>query len=653
MKINISKFLAGAFVALASTAALTSCEDYLDKDPDSTVGADLAFKDYTNFQGFLDEVYNCVPNKNIHYWTATWNLGEDEYLVPDGNWHMLHQVDLGDFWKWQGGSLGQAGFWFDKAPDRLNPRSNNTDSHALYGHAWYCIRKCNMGLENLDNMVGTNEERQLLKGQMLFFRAWWHFEMMQFLGGLPYLDHTIPASESPTEPRLSFQECADRCAADFREAANLLPLDWDQTTVGRKTLGHNEFRINKAMALGYLGKCYLWAGSPLMVNGPQTGGTHTYDYDNAYCEKAAQAFGELLTLVESGQTLYKLASWDYKSVFDHEKNEGAEDCYSDIFFSRRNQGRVPGAKESMFRAPSAAWANGGPNSYIMYNYAATFCPNWLSGGRDNLVHHPTANYVEYYGMANGMPIDDPDSGYDITHPYKDRDPRFYHDIIYDGSTFINGAAEDDDKYSSLYTGGKFRNETNASSTGYLMNKLVCHTANNVDQVGWQWGDNPNADIPYMRLADIYLMYAEAVGASQGANGKSNNFGRTAADAVNVVRDRCGAGHVADKYTASRTLFLDEVRRERAVELAFEGLRFNDLQRWLLLTEPKYTKKTAHEFKRVETIDWFKENDASEARIAELEERVLLVRPFTAKHYWFPLKREETQLYEGYEQNPGW
>ena len=654
MKMNIYKFLASAFIALASTTAMTSCEDYLEKDPDSTVNAEDAFKDYTNFQGFIDEIYNCVPMKNAHYWTETWNLGEDEYLVPAGNWHMLHQVDLGDFWKWQGGSLGQNGFWFDKSS--VNPRSNNPGEHSLYGHAWYCIRKCNMGLENLDKLTGTDEERRLLQGQMLFFRAWWHFEMMQFLGGLPYLDRTIPASESPTEKRLSFQEAADKCAADFRAAADLLPLDWDQTAVGRKTIGHNKGRINKAKALGYLGKAMLWAGAPLMVNEPQTGGTHTYDYDAAYCEKAAKAFGELLTLVENGKTLYKLAGFKdaYKNLYDHEKADGASDCYSEIWFTYRQNGKMPGASETMFQAINLTWGNGGPNSYMGYNYVATFCPNQLAGwvGSDNLVHHPTANYVEYYGMANGLPIDDPDSGYDPGHPYKNRDPRFYHDIIFDGFKFINGSADDNQKYSPLYTGGDYRNQNTASSTGYLMNKLVPHMCNKVDKLGG-YGDNCNADIPYMRLADIYLMYAEAAGAVGGASGKSDNYSKTAADAINVVRDRCGAGHVADKYKANRNAFLDEVRRERAVELAFEGMRFNDLQRWLLLTEPKYTKKTAHNFKRVETFDWLKANDPADARIAELEEEVLLVRPFTAKHYWFPLKRNDTQMYEGFDQNPGW
>ena len=48
------------------------------------------------------------------------------------------------------------------------------------------------------------------------------------------------------------------------------------------------------MALGYLGKNYLWAGSPLMKNGAQTGGANTYDYDIEYAKKAAEAFGRTI-----------------------------------------------------------------------------------------------------------------------------------------------------------------------------------------------------------------------------------------------------------------------------------------------------------------------------------------------------------------------
>lgn len=69
----------------------------------------------------------------------------------------------------------------------------------------------------------------------LFFRAWWHFEMMQYFGGLPYIDTVLSATEKMSLPRLSYQECADKAAVDFRMAADLLPINWDNTTVGKQT----------------------------------------------------------------------------------------------------------------------------------------------------------------------------------------------------------------------------------------------------------------------------------------------------------------------------------------------------------------------------------------------------------------------------------
>uniref|UniRef100_UPI00265951D9 RagB/SusD family nutrient uptake outer membrane protein n=1 Tax=uncultured Muribaculum sp. TaxID=1918613 RepID=UPI00265951D9 len=118
-----------------------------------------------------------------------------------------------------------------------------------------------------------------------------------------------------------------------------------------------------------------------------------------------------------------------------------------------------------------------------------------------------------------------------------------------------------------------------------------------------------------------------------------------------LRDRVGAGHVSTKFTGNA--YMDEVRRERAVELAFEGHRFNDLQRWLLLTEPKYTVKTSAEFIRVEDESFFKDNDPRDARIAEYHQEVILTRDFSAKHYWFPLMRDDTYIFDGFVQNPGW
>lgn len=634
---------------LSITVGMISCVDYLEKAPESIVSEDEAFKNFTNFQGFIEEIYNCIPDKEKCYWTTSWNWGDDEIMNTEADWHMVHQVDLGNFWAWQAGRMSQPGQWLDKPS--TNPTSTNKFDHALWPHAWYCIRKANLGLANLDKLTeATQEEKNCITGQLYFFRAWWHFEMMQFLGGLPYIEEVLPASGKLTLPRLSYQECADKAGADFRKAADLLPIDWDKTTVGKKTLGKNQLRANKIMALGYLGKNYLWAGSPLMKNGPQTGGSKTYDYDETYCKKAAEAFGELLSLVENGETQYALAEFNYKDIYNHVKANNATSCFSDIFYTTGQNWLMPGTTEAIFRGPSTDY--NGSN----WNTSKTFGPK-VRGlvEHDNIIHQPTANYVNFYGMANGLPLDDPNSEFDPNYPFKNRDPRFYHDIVFDGFKYVNAAmpAEMEDlRYCSLHTGGIMRSDANGSRTGYFIQKLVPHTCNKYDGT-YNWSGNLHVYLPYMRLGDIYLMYAEACAAFGGANGKSTNFAKTAAEAINTLRDRVGAGHVGSAYLGNSQKFMDEVRRERAVELSFEGFRFNDLQRWLLLTEYPYNVKTSQEFYRMENDEFFKNNDPKDARVNNFREVPILTRQFGTKHYWFPLKIEDTSLYPEFGQNPGW
>ncbi len=624
---------------------LVSCESYLDKEPASTISDVEAFKNFTNFQGFVEEIYNCIPDKEKNDWTASWNWGDDEVFNLEGSWHMTNQVDLGNFWAWQNGG----GNWLDKS--NVNPTSNNKFDHALWPHAWYCIRKANMGLENLDKLtVATQEEKDLIAGQLYFFRAWWHFELMQYFGGLPYIDRVFSATEKLTLPRLSYAECADKAGADFKKAAELLPINWDNTKVGANTKGKNQLRLNKIMALGYLGKNYLWAGSPLMKNGAQTGGAKTYDYDATYCAKAAEAFGELLTLVEGGQTQYALAEYKYKDIYNHVKADGATTRFADLFYTTGQNWLMPGSVEAIFRGPSTDY--NGSN----WNTTKTFGPK-VQGlvEHDNIIHQPTANYVNFYGMANGLPLNDPQSGFDPNYPFKNRDPRFYHDIVFDGFKYVNStmpAEMEYLRYCGLYTGGAMRSEASASKTGYFIQKLVPHTANKYDGL-YNWSGNLHTYLPYMRLGDIYLMYAEACAAVGGASAKSTNFAKTAEAAINTLRDRVSAGHVNAKYTAERTKFIDEVRRERAVELSFEGFRFNDLQRWLLLTEYPYNVKTSHEFDRVENDNFFKTNDPRNARVSNLREKVIVTRLFGTKHYWFPLKVKDISIYPEFGQNPGW
>ena len=654
MKNKIKTLMLTGCVSLALGTSLSSCQDYLDKEPDSTVSADDAFANFRNFQGFVEEIYNCIPDKEKCNYCPSWNWGDDEIFNPEADNRMTHQVDLGNFRAWE-----STGNWLKR--DGASTSTNKFD-HGIWNHAWYCIRKCNLGLQNIDKFVtGSAEEKKLIEGQLYFFRAWWHEELMEYFGGMPYVDTFLGDNAEQRLPRLTYQECADKAAADFRKAADLLPINWDKTSAGLATQGKNELRINKIMALGYLGKTYLWAASPLMKNGAQAGASKngkTYDYDQEYAKKAAEAFGELLSLVEAGQTQYALAEFKYSDIYNHERSADANSCFSDIFYTKKQNWKMPGTVEAIFRGPSADF--NGSN----WNTSKVFGPKVQKVvAHDNVIHQPTANLVEAYGMANGEPIYlvengqyvlNPKSGFDPEHPFKNRDPRFYHDIVFDGFKYLNGTPGQyaDLQYCQLYTGGNMRPVANASRTGYFIQKLVPHTCNEVDK-DYDWGSALHCYLPYMRLADIYLMYAEACAAFGGATGKSSNFGKTAEDAINTLRDRCGAGHVAPEFVADSHKFMDEVRREREVELSFEGFRFCDLQRWLLLTEAPYNQKFSQEFDRVESADFYKTHDAKDAKVANYRRKLILTRNFDAKHYWFPLPIKETQISSEFKQNPGW
>ncbi len=617
-----------------SLAMTTSCTDYLDKSPESDVSAEDAFKNFKNFQGFTEELYLCIPDFSKSYWTTSWNWGEDDIQAVGINYHMSYKIDQGDFWGWQQEYDGWGASFMDQGSSFLNPSdaaNNYRFSRGLWKAAWYGIRKANLGLENMDLMTAaTQEEKNTVKGQLLFFRGWLHFQLMQYFGGLPYIDHTVAPDQPMTLPRETCQACAEKAAKDFREAAELLPIDWDKSSVGRNTLGKNGFRINKITALAYEGKSLLWAASPLVKNCDDkmnvNGNASTYDYDTNYAQQAAEALGELLALVESGQTQYKLV--DFAN-------------YSDLFYTWNKNMLPPGSTENILRdIPADAWQNS------QFGVVNEFGGQILTKGQ--AFSQPTANYVNYYGMANGLPLDDPESGFDPTHPWKNRDPRFYHDIVYDGVKVVEGTIEPDaNRYANLYTGGTYRDDINESRTGYLLYKFIPMIANQYDM-----GNTYNKlyiDVPYLRLADCYLMYAEACAAVGGATA-SAKCSLTALDAVNKIRERAGVADVAAKFTGSKDKFMDEVRRERAVELAFEGHRFNDLRRWLLLDKAPYNIKTSQEFVRAGEFD---PKNPQNTEVSGFKEKTILTRHFTSKHWWMPLKKKDTSIYPEMFQNPGW
>jgi starch-binding outer membrane protein, SusD/RagB family len=633
MKTYITRLVLPLTIGLSFILTLGSCKKYLDKSPLSDIQPTAPFKDFRNFQGWTEELYSALPllSSNQNAGHNNWNWGEDEYWEPAETRVWANSIDQGNYPVWNTILYGS---WIK--PGGVPSSQNNWDKGALWGLAWYSIRKANIGIANLDLMKdATDEEKNLIAGQLYFFRAWNHFMLMQYWGHIPYIDVALPTDQTPKLPQLSYQQAADKAAADFQKAADLLPIDWDSTAAGIATKTNNNFRINKIMALAYLGKNLLFAGSPLM----NREGTGSSGYNADYCKKAADALGQALKLTEQTGR-YQLANFSQ---------------YAELFNTYNQNGKIPGLKEAIFMENLA-----GAGGRFRWNQVNDYRPPTINNS--GIKVYPTANYVDYYGMANGLPIPDPEkadpeSGYDPQYPWRDRDPRLYNDIMIDGEKTVNNAANVGNsefrQYASLYTGGLYRtdNPNKAVFTGYMLSKYVPKLMNDWD--GYK--DGNTMVLSLMRLSDVYLLYAEA--ASEGYNsptGKAPGYTKTAVDAVNFVRDRpgLGVGHVAPKFLTSQDAFRSEYRRERAVELAFEGHRFVDLRRWLLLTQAPYTLKKAIEFDR-DTPNKDIYANPRNAKVKNFRERILFQRQLGERHYWIPFLTSDANMYPEFKQNPGW
>ena len=63
------------------TLGLSSCTDYLDRDEQTVLSKEDAFKNFKNFQGYVEVMYNVIPDVAKHYWVSSFNWGEDEIIT--------------------------------------------------------------------------------------------------------------------------------------------------------------------------------------------------------------------------------------------------------------------------------------------------------------------------------------------------------------------------------------------------------------------------------------------------------------------------------------------------------------------------------------------------------------------------------------------
>ena len=158
-----------AITALAGGFLLGGCEEYLDQAPEASVKQEDAFKDFTSFQGFVEGCQNQVVDVVRTVDFGDYNLVDETRRAV--TFVMGYNFDNGDYWGWQDGY----GSYFGRTraynyAEMLNPLSPTRKS-TWYG-GWYGIRRANLGLANMDKLVNaTQEEKDIIKGQLLFFRG--------------------------------------------------------------------------------------------------------------------------------------------------------------------------------------------------------------------------------------------------------------------------------------------------------------------------------------------------------------------------------------------------------------------------------------------------------------------------------------------------
>lgn len=588
---------------------MASCEDYLDKAPESDISDKDVFGNFRSFQGFVEEMYHAIgdPHKMLagnRSYCAFFDdamYSQNPLMWDDGNyWFEQHMF-----------------MHFDPNRGNLATTGNTTMQKKIWPLAWLAIRKANVTLANLDMLENaTQEQRDALAGQAYYFRGFFHLELMQYYGGLPYIDTLLVADDELRIPRLNYRESAMKAAKDFKKAAELLPLDWDLSSAGELTKGANDLRATKIEALAYLGRNYLYAASPMMNE--SSGGPNAYDVE--LCQEAAKAFAEVIELSASTGK-HELETWENRT-----KN------FWVVGVNARPRSKELIRNQMIYQA------------YTRHTLGRTGLPGNLHNGGKPWIEAPTHNYIENYGMANGLPLDDPESGYDTSDPFKGRDPRFYIDIVADGMMLRQNAPESHaEKYAHLYNGGLHKGTENGKSvTGYLYRKFnpIGFTGKGAGEGAWK---DFEAAQPRMRLADVYLMYAEAVLWGYGDAKKSApGTSLTAEGAFNKVRFRSTGQNIPARYLVNQQTFMEEIIRERAVELAFEGFRWFDIRRWNLLADMKYREKYALDFDR-----------GPGGKPINIQRRLLYTRPIEKKHNWVPFRTGDISIYKEFPQNPGW
>ena len=485
-----------------------------------------------------------------------------------------------------------------------------------------------MSLEKLETDVlkdATLNERNWLKGQALFFRGFLHYEFSRAFGSIPYMDRVYSAEEEQNMDRYwsyekdgktykNTQAVMERAVEDFEAAAELLPSVWPSPNI-------NWGRPTKQAALGFKAKALQFAASPLF-NEESTGNT---GYNKELLDRSAAACQEVIDVVRSivGQqpagmpenNEHGLTPWeDFRQVF------------------ATFDGTQPGTDEVLFSKNTAIF---GPDN-VRHSTARNFSYRPIQGQNGA---QGSQMYLDKFEMIDGERYKE-EYDTDDTKRWENRDRRFKFTF------YVHGDRVDDIDVRLTYDDLTANEGLNSN----VMRKF------DVDGVTRNNAGRASYVTPFLRMADIYLTYAEAVFESTGSYSVvPTGLTLSAEDAVNIVRERAGQPDVAatlpyyESFTQPRSCELEEdpafrklYRNERNVELAYEGVYWFDIRRW----------KRAH-LKDGQDLQalWFDEDaDGNLVNFRRVDQQSFV---FKEANYWMPFKTSMTRFTSEWPQNPGW
>ena len=633
MKI-ILKYL---IISVFGIVGLSSCSDYLDVVPDNVATIENAFSDKYTAEKYLFTCYSYLPAFG-DAWANPALLAGDEIWYPERlNYNAAVRIANGE----QNITDPLYDFW-----------SGGNGGNQLY----VGIRTCNTFLDKIDGVEDLYDyERNRWVAEVKFLKAYYHFYLTRMYGPIHITDVSMAVSASTQAIKVE-RDPVDHC---FNYVVNLLDECLDDLPLVIEMTSTELGRITKPIAAAVKARVLITVASPLFNGNPDyatfvsNDNDHLFSttYDETKWEDAAIACKEAIDMsIEAGFDLFQKS--DLIASFAHNDSLTSKLMLRSRVTQRWN-------KEVIWAGTS------GIADYLQYETTPRLYPAIYNpvGAR----HAPTLRIAEQYYSKNGVPIDE-DPSYDYMNRYTlrtgqsdhryyitegeetaslhfDREPRFYADIAHDRSQwFGNGKmVDDEDSWGIEARKGEFASVFEVSQysvTGYWPKKLV-HIENEIRN-GSSYYINRYA-FPVVRLADLYLYYAEALNEMKGAPDAE------VYEYIDLVRERAGLEGVVDSWAnysinfakpASKAGMRQIIQRERLIEMAFEGARFWDLRRWKLAQEYMNRPIRGWNVLKQDVREYYRLN-------------TLHTQTFTMRDYLWPIEENELVLNPSLVQNPGW